>query len=107
MQQQEEILGKVFDELGFDFASDVPNAPDKALANPKAQAEEVCFQPCLAVNDACDWRQTRALRCPVSMDVDIITAGGGMFCQGKAPELPVAIGGDVDDLEARLNNLKK
>lgn len=66
-QEQEEILGKVFDELGFQFDREVPNAPSKDIAAPK----------------------------PVGVE-------------GKDPGLPVAIAdGEVDDLEARLNNLKK
>lgn len=66
-EEQEEILGKVFDELGFQFDREVPNAPNKDIAVPAPAGVE-----------------------------------------SKEPGMPVAVAdGDVDDLEARLNNLKK
>ena len=34
-EEQAEILGKVFDELGFQFDKEVPNAPTKAIATTK------------------------------------------------------------------------
>lgn len=40
-QEQEEILGKVFDELGFQFDREVPNAPSKDIAAPKPVGVEV------------------------------------------------------------------
>jgi hypothetical protein len=44
-EEQEEILGKVFDELGFQFDREVPNAPNKDIAVPAPAGVEVrcCF----------------------------------------------------------------
>lgn len=64
--EQDEIVGRILDEIGIDFNGAVPSAHDGSLAKPTATT-----------------------------------------AQPAKTAVPMGAGGDIDDLEARLNNLKK
>jgi len=76
-EEEERIVGQVLDEIGIQFGETVPDAPDKA--------------PQISVPTT---GQTDAVPSKVAVGA---TTGGG----------PAVDDTDVDDLQARLNNLKK
>ena len=81
-EEEDKIVGQVLDEIGIDLTSAVPEAPSKQAAQPQA---------------------VTALPAPAAVGTSTSSSGGG------GPSAAGDSGSDatVNELEARLNNLRR